>query len=136
MKGTVLWNEKMSVGVRQFDEHHKKIIDLIHNLSAAKQEGMSREEIYSVISELSSYVHYHFIAEERMMRVYHYPDTINHIREHRFFTGRIEHFAKSYSSGSEGIQDEILDFLKDWFIKHIIGSDMKYGMFLSKQGVV
>lgn len=136
MKAMILWNEKMSVGIRQFDEHHKKIIELIHDLSAGAEKGITRDEMYTIISELTSYVHYHFTAEERMMTVYHYPDAMNHINEHRFFAGRIENFSHEYASGRENLDREILEFLKDWFVKHIMNNDRKYGIFLNNEGVI
>jgi hemerythrin len=136
MKATILWNEKMSVGVRQFDEHHKKIIELIHDLSAGPENGKPRDEMYTIISELTSYVHYHFTAEERMMTVYHYPDAMNHIQEHRFFAGRIENFSNEYATGKENIDHDILEFLREWFVKHIMNSDRIFGIFLNKEGVI
>ncbi|HOO71996.1 MAG TPA: bacteriohemerythrin [Spirochaetota bacterium] len=130
-----LWNEKMSVGVRQFDEHHKKIINMIYDLSQAEEKGISRDEIRNIISELSSYVRYHFIAEERMMNNFKYQETLKHIREHRYFAQRIDDFTNRYASGNRNIDRELLLFLKDWFVKHIMDTDKRYGIFLNSLGV-
>ena len=130
-----LWNEKMSVGVRQFDEHHKKIINIIYELSRAEEKGISRDEIRNIISELSSYVRYHFIAEERMMNNFKYQETMNHISEHRYFAERVDDFMNRYASGNRNIDRELLVFLKDWFVTHIMNTDKRYGIFLNTLGV-
>lgn len=127
----------MSVGVRHFDEHHRNIINLIHELSRYEKEstGPARERTSGIIAELSSYVRYHFIAEERMMRTYHYPESMDHINEHRFFAGRVEDFMNRYASNQGGLDREILELLKQWFVNHIMKSDRKFGSFLNGHGV-
>ena len=130
-----MWNEKMTVGVRQFDEHHKTIIDMIHQLSQGLEGDISREEIRAILSALSSYIRYHFIAEERFMDTYNYDEKDIHIAEHRFFRERINRFLDRFTEGQKNIDREILDFLKEWFVKHIMGTDKRYGLYLNKRGV-
>lgn len=130
-----LWNEKMSVGIRQFDEHHKKIIDMIYTLSQRVDKGITREELNQIIHELSSYVRYHFNAEERIMETYNYEEIEVHKNEHRIFAIKLEKLTDQFVSSSEDISKKLLLFLKDWFVNHILQTDRKYGMYLNKRGV-
>lgn len=34
-----------------------------------------------------------------------------------------------------GLTGEVMDFLKDWFMNHIMGVDQKYAPYLNSRGV-
>ncbi|RKZ74881.1 MAG: hemerythrin, partial [Gammaproteobacteria bacterium] len=42
---------------------------------------------------------------------------------------------RHFSAGEATISQEIFDFLKDWLVNHILGSDKEYTVFLNAKGV-
>jgi hemerythrin len=61
------WGPKLSVGVPQIDDQHKKLIELVNRLNEAMIAGHGRDLIGSTLSELVKYTQYHFACEERLM---------------------------------------------------------------------
>jgi len=44
-------------------------------------------------------------------------------------------FRRQFESGETDASLELMEFLKDWVIKHIKGTDKKYSSFLLSKGV-
>ena len=136
----LIWNDKMSVGIEQFDEHHKVIISMIAKLSSMVAQGVqndskNRELIGGYISELRSYVKYHFNAEERIMQKNDYSEYEQHVKEHRYFAKRIIEYQSQYAEGKDEVVPKLLHYLKEWFVTHIMNIDKKYGAYLASKGI-
>lgn len=125
------WEQKLSVGVTQFDEHHKKLIDLMLSLKFKVENKNLKISIKDILLELISYSKYHFKAEERAMKQYHYPDIENHIKEHNDFIRYIESISRDYNNGIKCDYNSIYIYLKNWLITHIMNTDRLYSDLLS-----
>ena len=68
------WSEKYSVGIREIDDQHKKLIGLVARLQDAMREGKGKAVLDKVLAELIQYTRTHFAAEERIMQTNGYPD--------------------------------------------------------------
>ena len=44
-------------------------------------------------------------------------------------------YKKGFDEGKVLLSIDVIDFLKDWLINHIQGSDKKYGPFLNEKGL-
>ncbi len=131
----LIWDRKMSVGIRQFDEHHKVIVGLIFDMKGKVNSGEQRDYLMKLLYELSSYIKYHFAAEERMLKSHGYPDADMHIQHHRYFTEQINEFEEQMAFGKGGLEKEIYLFLKTWFADHIMKMDKAYSEFLNERGI-
>ncbi|MDW8094977.1 MAG: bacteriohemerythrin, partial [Caldimicrobium sp.] len=85
------------------------------------------------LDELVSYASYHFNTEEALMSKYGFPELANHKREHEAFKAKIKEFMDKKAKGEVTLSVEIMTFLKDWLVKHIMGTDKKYGPFLQEK---
>ena len=74
----ITWNDVYSVKVKQFDDQHKKLIDLVNQLHDAMKVGKGGQVIGDVLKALIDYTGSHFAAEERLMKLYNYPDYEQH----------------------------------------------------------
>lgn len=127
------WNEEVyGVNVKEFDAHHRQLVDMINILHEKMIEGKGREIIPSIIEKLKSYISYHFQAEEQSMQQHLYPDFEKHKNEHDKFVKHIEEFNKKLAEGDYKVSVKTYSFLKDWLLKHILNSDKKLGDFLIK----
>jgi hemerythrin-like metal-binding protein len=69
------------------------------------------------------------------MESHQYPDLTNHKAEHDRFTKTVLDFQSKFHANEIGLTIEVMDFLKDWLSKHILGVDKKYAPFLNAKGV-
>ncbi len=77
----------------------------------------------------------HFKTEEDLFSQYGYPSHQNHKKEHDHFTDQVITFQKEFEMGVQTIGFELLDFLKNWLVKHILISDKKYSKFFNDKKI-
>lgn len=126
-KEAIKWNKNYSVGVKQFDNEHKRLISIINNLNQAMMEGKAKNILEDIVEELIEYTATHFKNEEGFLKSHNYPDFDNHKLVHDKFVEKVLDIQEKIEEGTQNISIEIIDFLKDWLIKHIMGTDKKYG---------
>jgi len=123
------WTEEFNVGNTQINNEHKDLINLYNKMGETINLGKSTEQIVSVLSELTNYSLNHFKDEEEWMKEINYPEFDIHQREHKDFIYRIAMFNISFSSLDEKMIYEIISFLKEWIVNHLMISDKKIEEF-------
>ncbi|MFZ5572665.1 MAG: bacteriohemerythrin [Thermodesulfobacteriota bacterium] len=134
--GKIVWEDgNMSVKIAEIDQQHKALVNLINNLFDAIKEGKSNQIFEKLISDLIKYTQFHFSTEEKYFTQHAYPETQLHKAKHQEFVETVLRFKKDFDAGKTGLTMGILDFLRDWLVKHIMGEDRKYSAFLLSKGV-
>jgi methyl-accepting chemotaxis protein/hemerythrin len=128
------WDDSLSVKVTEIDNQHKRLIDLINQLHKAMGEGKSKEEIDGILNGLIDYTKTHFGYEENLFDKYKYPETTQHKQAHIDLVKQVVEFEKKFKEGKENISMDLMNFLKNWLINHIKGTDQKYSKFLNDHG--
>ncbi|MBF0520958.1 MAG: hemerythrin family protein [Nitrospirae bacterium] len=131
----ISWNDTLSVNIWEFDEHHKKIINLLNGLYDAISAKKGSTIVEPVIVELIDYTRYHFAAEEKLMNKYSFPGVSGHEHEHKELIAKVVDFQEQFKAGKAKIDFSLLNFLKTWLTKHIMGTDKKYSSFLKEKGI-
>lgn len=130
------WNDKLSVGVAQFDTEHKKLVAMVNELFDAVQGGRGKDALGSILDGLIAYTKTHFANEERYMQQHGYADFATHKAEHEALAKQVVGVQRKYHSGATPtLSMEVMNFLKNWLIKHIQGTDKKYTPFMNAKGV-
>lgn len=129
------WKDEYSVGIPVIDKQHMQLIDMINKLNDAMSEGKGKKIIADVLSEMINYTVTHFTHEERMLERNNYPDLIAHKRKHNKFVEKIKDFEEGVKNREFGITIKIIDYLKEWLIDHIQGTDMKYANYFEEKGI-
>ncbi|HRS19486.1 MAG TPA: bacteriohemerythrin [Bacteroidales bacterium] len=129
------WNSTYSVNIVEIDNQHKKLIDLINQLYDAKQAGAADTIIQKVFNELVSYTFTHFNYEESLLRKANYSDLAEHCDIHKSIVERVRNLQKQYNDGSATAINDTLEFMKNWLMKHIAGTDKKYSQELNAAGI-
>jgi hemerythrin-like metal-binding protein len=132
--GIFSWDPAYSVHVPEFDKHHQKLLEILQNLHDSMMQGKAKDAIDKIFKELSDYVNYHFLAEERKMRMYKYPGLNEHILAHDKFKQKLSDLISEYKSGNLHVTGETYSFLKNWLITHIQKEDKKYSDFFRELG--
>ena len=137
------WSQEYSVNIKKIDEQHKKLINVINKLydglsGDSKETFLSpaKEIINNAIAELTDYTKYHFSEEEALMRNLSYPDYLSHKAKHDDFVLKVIEFQDSYRKGHILVLSvEIIRFLRDWLLNHILTIDKQYSPFFNRQGM-
>jgi len=126
------WKPSYSVSVTRCDDDHKKLFALTNELRTAILRGKSAEVMNKIVERLEEYSVFHFTAEEALLVKTSYPGLDAHRVEHKEF---IDSLAKFRKQGIAIQPYEVLNFMNQWLINHIKGSDKQYSGHLNAKGV-
>jgi hemerythrin len=129
------WSDDLSVQVKEIDQQHHRLIDLINNLHEAMLAKQGKQVVSKIIDELAAYTVYHFQAEEKYMQQFKYVSYSTHKRQHEGFVQEVEKFQKEFEAGKLGLSLEIMTFLRDWVTNHIKGTDKQYTTLFKENGL-
>jgi hemerythrin len=131
----IAWEDKLSVNIKEIDEQHKNLINLVNEMHDAMKAGKGNDTIGKVLSGLVDYTKMHFATEERLMNAHGYPEYLKHKKEHDDLTRKAVDLQNQFQSGKAVLNLEVMQFLRDWLTKHIMGTDKTYGPFLNGKGI-
>lgn len=129
------WSNSLSVGLESIDSQHKVLIDLINSLFREMNSGKGKQAVSSALGKLIEYTGSHFAFEEDLFEKHGYAEKDVHKEIHKQLVSQVVDFQTQFDSGEKDISLELMEFLKDWLIKHIKGTDKKYSSFLLSKGV-
>ena len=131
------WKEEYEVGVAEIDEQHQKLIDIANRVYELMRNELALDkydQIVEILQELKEYTVYHFHFEEGLMQKAKYKKRFSHKILHQEFLAQVE--AVDLSAVDEN-QDaylvQIMDFIANWLIEHIVGEDKKVGQSVRAQ---
>lgn len=122
----VQWTDKLATGIQLIDDQHKSLCALINGLHSAMVNRDSDTVLQKLIRSLKEYTILHFNTEEQYFEHSKYPDVAKHKGVHRKFEQKIQDFENDFNSGTATVSMDLLNFLKDWLIHHIEGTDHGY----------
>jgi len=128
------WENKYSVGIKEIDSQHQMLFNYINELHDAMKAGKSKEILDETLKKLADYAHTHFTAEEGYMSKYKYPELPEHKVEHMKFFEKVNDFQMKFNKSNFMTSLELMDFLKQWLMHHIMETDKKYAPFLISKG--
>jgi len=130
----LIWKEEYSVGIEVLDLDHKKLINLLNQFSTAYDYAMSEEFERQALDDLVDYTKYHFEREEKILIDHEYPDFDEHKKQHQDMINRITHIQNRYNEKGHEVFEEVSEFLTNWLITHINGTDKQYTQHLIERG--
>ena len=129
------WSPSFSVGVTMLDEQHERIVDVINLLLSDSQATVRSETISELLNRLTSYSRGHFREEERLLEEHGYPELARQKEEHKTYRIKVVAFCQDTTAHQDSVPADLLQFLRDWWLSHILESDMQYRSFLAERGV-
>ncbi len=132
----ITWTKELGVAISEFDDDHRRLIELINNLWDASEHRGGHEVLDGIFGQLADYTRDHFAREEDLFAKWDYPGAANHAEAHRKLVVTLDELrAKFRQSRSQLVADDVFDFLREWLIKHILGDDGLYGTFFRHLGI-
>lgn len=133
----IVWNEaRYGVNIKEIDDQHKQLVDVINKLQSAMSEGKGKDTLGNILGDMAQYAKTHFATEEGIMKSNGFPGYEDQKREHDAFTAKAVKLKTGFDAGKLTLSISTLNFLKGWLDSHIANEDRKYKTFLNEKGVV
>lgn len=133
------WDESFSVGIKKFDLQHQEFFNIANKIyDLIGHKDIKRDQLFSVISELSNYATYHLAAEEATFYEYNYPGYMTHVSSHNLLRKKISEYTEKCMSADTDLVNlvrEMIDFATDWLVQHIKTTDKLYTEFLKDKEI-
>jgi hemerythrin-like metal-binding protein len=126
----IKWQDEYSVGVKELDEQHKRLLDIFNKVIYEQEEKYDEEKFSSSLTQLIHYAYTHFAAEERYLQEADFPDLKNHVMEHIDFIRRTLNLALKIDEGGDESRKGLLRYLQNWYSMHVLGLDRCYIPYL------
>jgi hemerythrin-like metal-binding protein len=131
----IKWSEEFSVGVAVLDEQHQKIIGMINRLIEEASATVRSEIVSDILVGMTQYAEEHFRTEEALMSEHDYPDLVEHRGQHKVYARETIDLSHAAAIGMETVPHAMLDYLRYWWVEHILQEDIKYKAFFAGRGV-
>ncbi len=131
----ISWVEEYSVNVREIDHQHKKLLEIINKLHDGILAVNYDFTLTEVLDELVNYTVYHFGFEENLLVRSGYQKVTKHFSMHSEFIDKLKDYLRKHQSGEISITEDLMSFLKDWLVNHIMHTDKEYSSFLNSKGI-
>jgi len=127
------WTDRYSIGVEEVDKQHQHLFKLLNRMYDSVVTGAEQSILNEVLTELIDYTVYHFSCEERLFKEHDYPGYDIQKKQHDVLTKQVFELQTEFREGSATISHEVLNFLNDWLVHHIVGSDLKFAKYLNSK---
>ena len=134
---STVWRDSYSVGHPLLDAQHRRLLGLCERLTELDEQSEVRpaaeraSAIHGILHELADYSRVHFAAEEKMLAECGYPGLAEQQAEHGEYQEKLLDFLLR-AMDSEVATGELIAFLAQWWVDHILVSDMPYKDYLPK----
>jgi len=117
------WKDSYNIDVKEIDNQHRGLFDLISKLFTSRLYEPDGKYFLLTLDKFVEYAQVHFATEERYMQEAQYPKFAEHKREHELFIAQASKLEQDVENKEPDIENKTLDFLKDWYLDHILGTD-------------
>ena len=130
--GMYEFKEEYVTGIKQIDEEHKRLFEIAdetYNLSRKEFLVDKYDQVIQILKELKEYATMHFEHEEAYMESIGYKKMFTQKVQHNAFREKLNSWnLYDIDENSEETVDEILSFLTNWLVSHILEHDKQIGM--------
>lgn len=131
----IVWDSGLSVGVPAIDEQHKRLVGIVNTMIEARDARVDSEVVSEVLDEMTRYADEHFATEEVLMQQHGFPLLDEHKVEHVNFRRKVARLCVEAAAWKRTVPEDILSFLKNWLVDHLLYCDMKYARFFAEIGL-
>jgi len=132
---TIVWNNQWNIGIASIDADHQALVQLLNDLHNAIADNHSQTIMGRVVASLVDYTQNHFRREEGLMDQHHYWGASSQKAQHREFLAKITDVQRRFhQADDQRLGIEVLNFLRNWLIDHILQEDKPLGVFLKEKG--
>jgi len=132
----VLWNDGFLVGVKEVDQQHRKLFELMNTFYATINDPEAQHNVDSSLDELVRFAKLHLSDEETLMQKARYSNFDAHKKIHIKLLNDMDRLVSAYqTSKNETDALNLVMFLKNWLVDHIFRVDKQYVPEMHKAGI-
>ena len=125
------FTDEYLTGVEMVDEEHKelfRIIGQVHEVIVDDYRVDKYDDIIYLVEELRTYTKYHFKDEEEYLESVKYEGLEAQKVAHEMFCARLDEIdLNEIDVHQEEVLEELMAFLTEWLVNHILHMDKKFG---------
>ena len=130
------WAPEFSTGIQTIDDQHRVLISMLNDVNAKFNDHSPSHQFEAIVRGLLNYANYHFSTEERYATESGYlieetEEAARHLAQHQAFSKELASIKTRTAIGQRISKAELLYFLTDWLLNHILHTDKKLGAFLN-----
>lgn len=129
------WLPHLMTGVSVIDSQHQGIAAILGEIRDGINEGQGQKVESQGFAKLIESTVDHFRTEESLMQEHGYHEKDHHARIHVMLIAMLEYYLEKYNKDQNASNADLLAFLRDWLIEHILIDDKPFGDFLLAKGV-
>ena len=122
-----VFTDKFKTGIAMIDEEHKTLFDIIGKIYKAIEADLVHDKfdlILDILDELKEYTSVHFTDEENYMKEISYDGLAQQVILHEKFIETLNEVNLDHvDDNQEEYLYEVLNFLQNWLINHILKVD-------------
>ena len=136
-----LWNDDYLVGVSKIDQQHRILFEMLGDLISLSEDAGSIDErvanLSSLVERLNNYAVYHFRTEEFLINSHLANDIsgVGHKQAHKSYANSMQGFEGRFQAGDVSVVNDLIDFIYNWWVQHILETDKGLGKALNQAGV-
>ena len=130
-----VWNQSFTVKVKRCDEDHQRLFALIQRLHDTVETRLDESAAREAIRELGEYTETHFSAEEALLERTNYPALASHRLHHQTFIAKVEELKQLLDRAPSTAKLAMVEYLKNWLVRHIKLVDGRYSAHLNSNGI-
>ncbi len=123
--------EEYYTGIPQIDEEHKKLFEIAESAYELRRNEFipdKYDNIRDILMELRDYTKEHFKHEEEYMESINYKKMFSQKTQHQAFIDKLDEIdLDDIDENSDQMIDDILEFLTNWLVEHILHTDKQIG---------
>lgn len=123
------WLDEYRIGNDTIDKQHQYLFDLANRIVDPTND---QQKTHHNVLALNHYVTEHFKNEEALMKQCDYSGYEEQVKAHDLLTKRLAEFSYGIIR-DEVAADEVMKFMRNWLLDHILGKDVLLGDFLSRR---
>ena len=133
----IIWKKTMSVGNDIIDHDHHFMVNLVNTIELILQKPEESGLLTDAFEQLYEYAVNHFRREESIQRKINYPGSIHHKNTHNALLQELAKLRKEICDAKSSTEikereEEIINFLRNWLISHVLDEDMLLKPYLLK----
>jgi hemerythrin-like metal-binding protein len=98
-------------------------------------KGHAQSIASPMFKKLENFVFEHYSAEEQLMESTKYPGLTEHRAVHRDLTCKVGEFLARYAHDDQTMSPQLLFFLRDILLDHLLTVDKQYTQWMNEHGI-
>lgn len=135
IKNMVIWEDVYKTGIEVIDNQHKKFVEILNQLYDAVDNHKDKKAIDQVFEGLVNYGKYHFATEEKYFDEFNFEEALEHKEKHKEFKQKIADYQAKINNGQIEITNDLINFLEEWLVTHLVEVDKKYVKCFKEHGL-